>query len=523
MWSRFCAYITCVKLREFTFKTDVNQIVIEEVFMLPVVALVGRPNVGKSTLFNRLTRTRDALVADFPGLTRDRQYGQADVEGLPFIVIDTGGIEGNEEGIDALMAEQSLMAIEEADAVLFLVDARAGLTGADSAISEHLRKQSKKVFIVANKIDGVDADSAVAEFYNLGLGEVHPIAAAHNRGVTQLINLALAPHVEELTKEVSDEEDEGVYLEEGEEFDDSDEIQADDKIKLCIVGKPNVGKSTLTNRILGEDRVVVYDMPGTTRDSVYIPMERNGREYTLIDTAGIRRRKNMTEAVEKFSVIKTLQAIEDSNVCLLVVDATEMITDQDLSLLGFILEAGRSLVLAVNKWDGLDNSVKDRVKSELDRRLGFIDFARVHFISALHGTGVGHLFESVEEAFDSATKRTSTAMLTKIMDMAVFDHQPPLVNGRRIKLKYAHAGGYNPPLIVIHGNQVQSLPLSYKRYLINYFRKSLKIMGTPIKVDFRGTDNPFANKRKLNYTEKKKRARETQGWSEEAKSKAGKS
>ncbi|MDG1731732.1 MAG: ribosome biogenesis GTPase Der [Thalassotalea sp.] len=484
--------------------------------MLPVVALVGRPNVGKSTLFNRLTRSRDALVADYPGLTRDRQYGQAVVEGLPFIVIDTGGIEGNEQGIDAKMAEQSLLAIDEADAVLFMVDARSGSTSADLAIAEHLRKQSKKVFLVANKIDGVDADSAVAEFYDIGLGEVHPIAAAHNRGVTQLLNLALSPFVEEMTDE--EESNDGVvYLEEGEEYDDSAETQQDDKIKLAIIGKPNVGKSTLTNRILGEERVVVFDAPGTTRDSVYIPMERGDREYTLIDTAGVRRRKNMTDAVEKFSVIKTLQAINDSNVVLLVIDARDGITDQDLSLLGFVLESGRSLVLVVNKWDGLDNDVKDRVKSELDRRLGFIDFARIHFISALHGTGVGHLFESVEEAFDSATKRTSTAMLTKIMEMAAFDHQPPLIRGNRVKLKYAHAGGYNPPLIVIHGNLVDSLPNSYKRYLINYFRKSLKIMGTPIKVDFRGSVNPFAGKRKLTYTERKKAARETQGWSDEAK------
>ncbi|QDP00392.1 ribosome biogenesis GTPase Der [Thalassotalea sp. PS06] len=488
--------------------------------MLPVVALVGRPNVGKSTLFNRLTRTRDALVADYPGLTRDRQYGQAEVEGQAFIVIDTGGIVGNEEGIDALMAEQSLMAIDEADAVLFLVDARAGLTSADESIADYLRKQSKKVFLVANKIDGIDADSAVAEFYHLGLGDtVHQIAAAHNRGVTQLLNLALAPHIDGLAHSDDDENsdldhdyDSGVHLEEGEEFDDSEETAQDDKIKLAIIGKPNVGKSTLTNRILGEERVVVYDMPGTTRDSVYIPMERGDREYTLIDTAGIRRRKNVTDAVEKFSVIKTLQAIEDANVVLLVIDARDGITDQDLSLLGYVLESGRSLVLVVNKWDGLDNDIKDRVKSELDRRLGFIDFARLHFISALHGTGVGHLFESVEEAFDSATRRTSTAMLTKIMDMAVFDHQPPMVNGRRIKLKYAHAGGYNPPIIVIHGNQVNALPQSYKRYLMNYFRKALKIMGTPIKVEFRGTSNPFSNKRKLTYTEQKKRARATQGY-----------
>jgi GTP-binding protein len=490
--------------------------------MLPVVALVGRPNVGKSTLFNRLTRSRDALVADYPGLTRDRQYGQAEVEEHPFIVIDTGGINGDEQGIDLLMAEQSLMAIEEADAVLFLVDARDGLTSADHGIAEYLRKQDKKVFVVANKIDGIHGDSAVAEFYSLGLGEfVHQIAAAHGRGVTQLLTLALTPHIEALGQP---------KLEEGEENDEfsedidvelteeelakklESEPQENDKIKLAIIGRPNVGKSTLTNRILGEERVVVYDMPGTTRDSVYIPMERNGREYTLIDTAGIRRRKNVTDVVEKYSVIKTLRAIEDANVCLLIIDAQEGISDQDLSLLGFILEAGRSLVLAVNKWDGLEEHEKNRIKTELDRRLGFIDFARIHFISALHGTGVGHLYESVEEAFISATKRISTAMVTKILDMAVFDHQPPMHQGRRIKLKYAHAGGYNPPIIIIHGNLAKKLPLSYKRYLMNYYRKSLKMMGTPIRIQFKDTLNPFAGKKKLNFTEQKKLARATQGY-----------
>ena len=486
--------------------------------MLPVVALVGRPNVGKSTLFNRLTRSRDALVADYPGLTRDRQYGKAEVEEHPFIVIDTGGIEGDEKGIDALMAEQSLIAIDEADAVLFMVDARAGLTSADQGIAAHLRKQDKKVFLVANKVDGIDADSAVADFYSLGLGDaVHQIAAAHGRGVTQLLTLALTPHIEELgqPKATDNDEFDGEYDVDNTLSDEENIAQAPeetDTIKLAIIGKPNVGKSTLTNRILGEDRVVVYDMPGTTRDSVYIPMEHNGRPYTLIDTAGIRRRKNVTDVVEKFSVIKTLRAIEDANVCLLVIDAQEGISDQDLSLLGFILEAGRSLVLAVNKWDGLDDHVKDRIKSELDRRLGFIDFARIHFISALHGTGVGHLYESVEEAFISATKRISTSMVTKILDMAVFDHQPPMHQGRRIKLKYAHAGGYNPPIVVIHGNLAKNLPISYKRYLMNYYRKSLKIMGTPIRIEFRETSNPFAGKKKLTYTEQKKLARATQGY-----------
>ncbi|PHR84578.1 MAG: ribosome biogenesis GTPase Der [Colwellia sp.] len=492
--------------------------------MLPVVALVGRPNVGKSTLFNRLTRSRNALVADYPGLTRDRQYGKAEVEEHPFIVIDTGGINGDEEGIDLLMAEQSLTAIDEADAVLFLVDARDGLTSADYGIADYLRKQDKKIFLVANKVDGIDADSAVAEFYALSLGEeVHKIAAAHGRGVTQLLTLALTPHIEALGQPKVSDTGEGEFdgdyeLSEAELEKQIEEApKENDTIKLAIIGKPNVGKSTLTNRILGEERVVVFDAPGTTRDSVYIPMEHNGRSYTLIDTAGIRRRKNVTDVVEKFSVIKTLRAIEDSNVCLLLIDAREGISDQDLSLLGFILESGRSLVLAVNKWDGLEEHAKDRIKTEMDRRLGFIDFAKVHFISALHGTGVGHLYASVEEAFVSATKRISTAMVTKILDMAKFDHQPPMHNGRRIKLKYAHAGGYNPPIIVIHGNLAKKLPQSYKRYLMNYYRKSLKMMGTPIRIEFRETANPFAGKKKLTYTEQKKIARATQGYNKENK------
>ncbi|MCF7500125.1 MULTISPECIES: ribosome biogenesis GTPase Der [unclassified Pseudoalteromonas] len=477
--------------------------------MLPVIALVGRPNVGKSTLFNRLTRTRDALVADFPGLTRDRKYGQADYDGYEFIVVDTGGIDGSEHGIETEMAEQSLLAIEEADIVLFLVDARAGMTAADQAIANHLRKQQKKCFVVANKVDGIDADSYCAEFFQLSLGDIHHIAAAHGRGITQLLETTLQPVIAELageTEDLEESDDELVDLySEDEEGEDNAQAFADKPVKLAIIGRPNVGKSTLTNRILGEERVIVYDMPGTTRDSIYIPMTRNDKEYILIDTAGVRKRKKVSDVVEKFSVIKTLKAIEDANVVLLVVDAREGISDQDLSLLGFALNAGRSLVVAVNKWDGLDDYVKERIKSELDRRLGFIDFARLHFISALHGTGVGHLFESVDEAYESATKRISTAMLRRIMDMAQADHQPPLVRGRRVKLKYAHAGGYNPPRIVIHGNQVHDLPDSYKRYLMNYYRKALGIMGTPIKIEFREGDNPYAGRtNKVTLSQKRK-------------------
>ena len=490
--------------------------------MTPVVALVGRPNVGKSTLFNRLTRSRDALVADFPGLTRDRKYGQASFGEFNFIVVDTGGIDGSEEGIEVKMAEQSLQAIEEADVVLFMVDARAGVTSADIGIANHLRRQQKKVFLVANKTDGIDGDAHCADFYSLALGEIYQIAAAHGRGVTALLEKALSPFLEELVEPTEEEKaaaeeaaywaafegKEEVLLNEDEEELTGEDRYADLPIKFAIIGRPNVGKSTLTNRMLGEDRVIVFDMPGTTRDSIYIPLERDEQQYIVIDTAGVRKKKKIYETVEKFSVVKTLQAIEDANVVLLLVDAREGISDQDLSLLGFTLHSGRSIVIAVNKWDGLDQDTKEKIKEDLERRLGFVDFARVHFISALHGSGVGNLFDSIQEAYRSATKRISTSMLTRIMNMAAEDHQPPLVRGRRVKLKYAHAGGYNPPPIIIHGNQVNDLPDSYKRYLINYYRKSLKIMGTPIHVEFQEGDNPFEGKRnKLTPNQIRKRRR----------------
>ena len=479
--------------------------------MVPVVALVGRPNVGKSTLFNRLTRTRDALVADFPGLTRDRKYGRAEIKGHEYIVIDTGGIDGTEDGVESFMAEQSLQAIEEADIVLFLVDARAGAMPADHAIAKHLRSRQKATFLVANKIDGIDADSAISDFYSLGLGDIHPIAASHGRGVNVLIETVLDPifHFANDQNEVlSEDELDDVLPESYDDIEDEAESLINQPIKVAIVGRPNVGKSTLTNRILGEERVVVYDMPGTTRDSIYIPMTRDDREYIMIDTAGVRKRGKVTETVEKFSVIKTLQAIEDANVVILVIDAREGISDQDLSLLGFIINSGRSLIIAVNKWDGLSQDIKEQVKTTLDDRLDFIDFARLHFISALHGSGVGNLFDSIQEAYDCATRRVNTALLTKIMQMAQDDHQPPLVRGRRVKLKYAHAGGYNPPIVVIHGNQVEDLPDSYKRYLMNYFRRSLKIMGSPIRIQFKEGANPFeGRKNSLTASQQRKRRR----------------
>lgn len=480
--------------------------------MVPVVALVGRPNVGKSTLFNRLTRTRDALVADFPGLTRDRKYGRAEIKGHEYIVIDTGGIDGTEEGVESFMADQSLQAIEEADIVLFLVDARAGAMPADHAIAKHLRSRQKATFLVANKIDGIDADTAISDFYSLGLGDIHPIAASHGRGVSSLIETALEPIFQFKDHDEDDFNEDQLPPDLSESYDDIDEDDVESlinqPIKVAIVGRPNVGKSTLTNRILGEERVVVYDMPGTTRDSIYIPMTRDEREYVLIDTAGVRKRGKVTQTVEKFSVIKTLQAIEDANVVILVIDAREGISDQDLSLLGFIINSGRSLVIAVNKWDGLSQDIKEQVKATLDDRLDFIDFARLHFISALHGSGVGNLFDSIQEAYECATRRVNTALLTKIMQMAQDDHQPPLVRGRRVKLKYAHAGGYNPPIVVVHGNQVEDLPDSYKRYLMNYFRRSLKIMGTPIRIQFKEGANPFeGRKNSLTASQQRKRRR----------------
>ena len=443
--------------------------------MIPVIALVGRPNVGKSTLFNRLTKTRDALVANYPGLTRDRKYGEGEMHGRKFMLIDTGGITGEEEGIDTVMAEQSMLAIDEADAVLFIVDSRDGLTPTDRQLAKYLREKERKVYLVANKIDGINPDIATAEFFELGLEDVYPTTATHGRGVKSLMEAVLEPFPE---------------IEP-----DADEDEKDRGIKIAVVGRPNVGKSTLVNRMLGEKRVVVFDMPGTTRDSIYIDYEREGKKYTLIDTAGIRRRKNVKLSVEKFSIVKTLQSVSDANVVVLLIDAHEGLVDQDMHLMGSAIDAGRAIVVAINKWDGLEADSKDWIKSELKRRLRFVDFADIHFISALHGTGVGHLYESIENAYSAATDKLGTNRLTKILEDAVTVHQPPLVRGRRIKLRYAHAGGQNPPVIVIHGNQVDDIPNHYTRYLEKTFRRELDLHGTPIRVEYRSSDNPFAGKK----------------------------
>lgn len=446
--------------------------------MLQTIALVGRPNVGKSTLFNRLTKTRDALVANYAGLTRDRKYGEMEFGGRNFLIVDTGGISGEEEGIDLEMAGQSKQAIIEADLVLFLVDCREGVNVADYAIAEHLRRSNKPVLLVANKTDGLNEDLVVSQFYELGFSDVVGIAAAQGRGIRSL------------------QQDASALLPEDDAEEGAEDEESAHGIKIAVVGRPNVGKSTLVNRMLGEDRVVVYDMPGTTRDSVYIEFERDEEPYTLIDTAGVRRKKNIKLSVEKFSIVKTLQAIDDANVVILVVDAREGLVDQDLHLIGHVIETGKALVIALNKWDGLESEHKDYLKQELNRRLRFIDFADTHFISALHGTGVGHLYKSIKKAHQSATEKHSTNFLTRILEDAVKEHQPPLVKGRRIKLRYAHSGGHNPPIIVIHGNQTDSVPGHYVKYLEKTFRRALDLHGTPIRIEFKTSDNPFEGKKK---------------------------
>lgn len=441
--------------------------------MKSVIALVGRPNVGKSTLFNRLTKSRAALVADQPGLTRDRIYGTGEIDERAFIVIDTAGLGDEENEFHNMMTGQSRQAMEEADAILFLVDGRAGLSAADQEIATFIRRLGKNVFIVVNKTEGLNRAIAEAEFQALGLGETYAVSAAHGDGVYDMMQAVL----EAIPEDVIDEEPD------------------EPGIKIAIVGRPNVGKSTLVNRMLGEERVLVFDMPGTTRDSVYIPMERAGKRYTLIDTAGVRRRSRIDDVIEKFSVAKTLQAVESANVVILVLDARAGVSEQDTSLAGFILESGRALVIALNKWDGMSIDLRDQAKRDVDRRLHFLDFARLHYISALHGTGVGDLFASVDEAFASATIDIHTAKLNKVLEQAMMQNPPPIVSGKRIKLRYAHQGGRNPPLIIVHGNLADKVPAAYQRYLINTFRRVLKLKGTPIGVEFRsGGENPFAGK-----------------------------
>ncbi len=453
--------------------------------MLPVVALVGRPNVGKSTLFNVLTGTRDALVADEPGLTRDRKYGFGRIGRVRYIVVDTGGLIENPGGLHAQMADQTLRAVNEADRVVLVVDAREGLTPADEFAARSVRRSGKIVVVAVNKSEGREAVLASAEFHALGLGEPVAVAAAHGQGVESLMDLVL---------------------------DGLQEVEAaapaEEGIRVAVIGRPNVGKSTLINRLLGEERVIASDEPGTTRDTVRIPFERDGVRYTLIDTAGVRRRARVGEGVEKFSVIKTLQAIDSAHVVIALIDAQDTVAEQDASLLGIAAERGRALVIGVNKWDALPAEQRELIRSQLELRLPFVDFAPLHFISARHGSGVGELMHSVHDAYDASMREIATPELTRTLEGALEAHQPPLVRGRRIKLRYAHQGGRNPPVIVIHGNQTRHVPEAYRRYLVNVFRKAYHLEGTPVRIEFRSDDNPFAGRRNpLTPRQRRKRQR----------------
>ncbi|HZP85191.1 MAG TPA: ribosome biogenesis GTPase Der [Burkholderiales bacterium] len=442
--------------------------------MIPTLALVGRPNVGKSTLFNRLTRSRDALVADLPGLTRDRHYGRGRLGSRAFLVVDTGGLEpGAKQGIFHEMARQTLQAVAESDAVLLLVDARAGPTPEDRVIAGQLRRTGRPLWLVVNKAEGLPAATVAAEFHELGLGDPLPISAAHGEGVAELLELVLEVFPAEAAHPLS----------------------APEGPRVAIVGRPNVGKSTLINSILGEERVIAFDQPGTTRDSIAIPFERQGKSYTLIDTAGLRKRGKVDNVAEKFSVIKTLQAIEDANVAVLVLDAAQDISEQDAHIGGFIAEAGRALVVAVNKWDAADEDRRRTVKREIERKLGFLAFARFHYLSALSGRGVQELLGSVDAAYRAAMAKLSTPRLTRTLMEATARQAPPRAGMFRPKLRYAHQGGMNPPTIVIHGNQLDHLPDSYRRYLEHVFADAFELRGTPLRLQFRTGQNPYAKRK----------------------------
>ncbi len=444
--------------------------------MPPTIVIVGRPNVGKSTLFNRLTRSRDALVAAVPGLTRDRHYGRGRVGGKSYIVVDTGGLEPvAHDGILHAMAQQTLQAIDEADAIIFLVDGRQGLAPQDRDIAEQLRRTGRRIWLVVNKTEGMQPAAVNAEFHELALGDPLAISAAHGEGVSDLADLILADYP--VAQEMDDAERRARHP------------------RIAIVGRPNVGKSTLLNRMLGEERVLVFDEPGTTRDSIYVEFERGGRQYTLIDTAGMRRRGRVTDTVEKFSIVKTLQAIEDANVVVLVLDAREQVFDQDAHIAGYILEAGRALVVAVNKWDGLSAEERDWTKRSLARTLNFIEFAPAHYLSALAGTGVKPLFDAIERAYAAAMAQLPTPKLTRALIAAVARQAPSRAGMFRPKLRYAHQGGSNPPRIVIHGTSLNHISDSYRRYLERFFRETFKLQGTPLKIEFRQAANPYARRR----------------------------
>jgi len=443
--------------------------------MLPVVVLVGRPNVGKSTLFNRLTGTRDAIVADMPGVTRDRQYGYGKLGPVPYVVVDTGGLVEQPSGIETPMRLQTERAIEEADVLVFLADARSGLTPQDHWVVRELRRSGKKVVLAVNKAEGLDPATAAADFHSLGLGEPMAIASAHGDGCRELMSRVL----EDFDPEVIAAES----------------APNDGRIRIAIIGRPNVGKSTLVNRLIGEERVIASDMPGTTRDSIFVPFARDERQFTLIDTAGVRRRGKIEDDIEKASVAKTLQAIDTAHVVIFVVDAHDSIGEQDANVLGLALQRGRALIIAVNKWDGIPMEQRDEIRRLLELKLDFVPYAPVHFISARHGTGVGELVAATIKAYDAAMSEIPTSKLTKSLERAMVQHQPPLVRGRRIKLRYAHQGGRNPPRIIIHGNQTVHVPEAYTRYLVNVFRREFDLFASPVAVEYRTDSNPYARTR----------------------------
>ena len=443
--------------------------------MKPVIALVGRPNVGKSTLFNRLTKSRDAIVANFAGLTRDRHYGDGRLGDREFIVIDTGGFEPDSTtGIVKEMAKQTRQAVAEADAVVFVVDVRLGLSVQDSDIARYLRQANKRIFLAVNKAEGMSESPLLGEFHELGLGEPHPISASHGQGIRSLLEVVLEPFEFEEDEEATPEND-GV-------------------IRLAVAGRPNVGKSTLINTWLGEERLVAFDMPGTTRDAISVPFERNGQQFQLIDTAGLRRKGKVFEAIEKFSVVKTLQAIADANVVLLLLDATQGVSDQDAHIAGYILESGRAVVLAVNKWDAIDSYQREQLQRSIEQRLAFLKFAPIHNISALKRQGLGPLWGALADAYASAYRKMTTPVLTRLIQEAV-EHQTPKRSGHfRPKLRYAHQGGMNPPLVIVHGNSLEGVTEVYKRYLEGRIRAHYKLVGTPMRIEMRSSKNPFSDK-----------------------------
>jgi len=457
--------------------------------MKSVIAIVGRPNVGKSTLFNRLTHTRSALVADVPGVTRDRQYGFGHYNEHKFIIVDTGGLgsnDNNTDNISNLIAEQTLRAVKEANAIIWLVDGQDGLTPGDETLANKLRPHCDHIYLAVNKAEGQDENIITAEFHALGIGQPYAISALHGSGIASLMDDLIT--VLPIYKDTFSENNQN--------------------LRITVLGRPNVGKSTLINRILGDNRVLTCDQPGTTRDSIDIPFERDDKSYTLIDTAGVRRRARVTEAIEKFSIVKTLQAVDETQIIILMIDAQEAITEQDAHLLGLVKDSGKALLIAVNKWDGLDPSHKSRIRDQLERKLGFIDYACIHFISALHGSGVGKIFDSIEKIGKSISITPSTSDLTTFLQQAIEAHSPPLIRGRRIKLRYAHLGGHNPLRVIIHGNQTEHVTEPYRRYLENTMRKNLRLVGTPVHIEFKRSDNPYKGRKNLltkRQIEKRKR------------------